>query len=154
MQSNALEEICLPDLIASQVTVSLPLSFVFLLAFIFIEDRIASEPVIPVRLLLNRSVAAACLTNWFMTFVFSCFTLEPNFSDTVISMSVFGLLYYGPIFFQVVRGLSATGAGVFALPHAVGAACGSLGAGIYMRWTSKYWYVLVIGRRPRVSAAE
>lgn len=51
------------------VLVSLPLSIVSLLGFIYIEARIASEPVIPVKLLLNRTVAAACLTNWFNTMV-------------------------------------------------------------------------------------
>ena len=75
------------------VYVSLALSFVFLLVFIYVEDRIASEPIIPVRLLLHQTVLAACLTNWFVT------------------MSVFALIYYGPIYFEVVRGVSATRAG-------------------------------------------
>lgn len=39
------------------VYVSLPLSFVLLCFFIYVEDQIASEPVIPVRLLLNSSVS-------------------------------------------------------------------------------------------------
>lgn len=39
------------------VYTSLPLSFVLLCVFIYVEDRIASEPVIPIRLLLNRSVS-------------------------------------------------------------------------------------------------
>ncbi|PPJ58944.1 hypothetical protein CBER1_04098 [Cercospora berteroae] len=105
------------------VYVSIPLSFVALAAFVFIEDRVASEPIIPVRLLLHQSVAAACLTNWFMT------------------MSVFGLIYYGPIFFQVVRNVTATRAGTLFIPQAVGTATGSLGSGIIMRWTGKYWYL-------------
>ncbi|KAI5371067.1 putative major facilitator superfamily, MFS transporter superfamily [Septoria linicola] len=105
------------------VYVSIPLSFAMLLAFIFIEDRVASEPIIPVGLLANRSVAAACLTNWFMT------------------MSVFALVYYGPIFFQVVRHVSATRAGTLFIPQAVGTAVGSLGSGIIMRWTGKYWHL-------------
>lgn len=105
------------------VYVSLPLSFVFLLLFIYVEDRVASEPVIPVRLLLNTSVMAACLTNWFIT------------------MSVFALIYYGPIYFQVVRGVSATRAGTLFIPQAAGAAVGSLGSGLIMRATGKYWYL-------------
>ena len=105
------------------VLVSLPLSFVFLLLFVYVEDRIASEPVIPVRLLLDRSVLAACLTNWFIT------------------MSIFTLIYYGPIYFQVVRGVTATRAGLLFIPQAVGAAIGSLGSGMIMRATGKYWYL-------------
>ena len=102
------------------VLVSLPLSLVFLAIFVYVEDRVASEPVIPVRLLLNQTVAAACLTNWFAT------------------MSVFGLIYYAPIYFEVVRGISATGAGALFIPQAAGTAVGSLGSGLIMRATGRY----------------
>ncbi|KAJ9667266.1 hypothetical protein H2201_002467 [Coniosporium apollinis] len=107
------------------VLTSLPLSAVFLLIFIYVEDGVASEPIIPVRLLLNRTVASACLTNWFTT------------------MSVFALLYYGPIYFQV-RGLSTTGAGARLIPQSVGAAVGSLGSGLIMRATGRYWLLNAI----------
>ncbi|KJY01208.1 MFS multidrug transporter like protein [Zymoseptoria brevis] len=102
------------------VYVSLPLSFVFLLIFIFVEDRVASEPVIPIRLILNQSVAAACLTMFFET------------------MSMFALIYYCPIFFEVVRGVSSTRAGTLFIPQAAGTAIGSLGSGLIMRATGKY----------------
>ncbi len=108
------------------VLVSLPLSVVFFLAFIYIEDRVASEPIIPVRLLLNQTVAAACLTNWFAT------------------MSVFGLIYYGPIYFQIIKGLSATRAGVLFIPQSAGTALGSLSSGLIMRATGKYWWLNII----------
>jgi hypothetical protein len=94
------------------VYVSLPLSFVFLLIFVYVEDRVASEPIIPVRLILHQSVAAGCLTMFFET------------------MSVFALIYYGPIFFQVVRGVSSTRAGTLFIPQAAGTAMGSLGSGM------------------------
>ncbi|KAL1649558.1 hypothetical protein SLS58_001615 [Diplodia intermedia] len=103
------------------VLVSLPLFAAFLLAFIVVEDRVAMEPIIPVRLLLNRTVWTACLTNWFTT------------------MAVFALLYYGPIYFQVL-GLSATQAGVRLIPQSVGTAAGSVGVGLVTRATGRYWY--------------
>lgn len=102
------------------VLISLPLSGIFLLLFIFVEDRIASEPVIPVRLLLDRTVLCGCLANWFGT------------------MSFFAILYYGPIYFQV-RGLSSTQAGVRLIPMSAGAALGSLGVGIITRITGRYY---------------
>ncbi|KAK4549543.1 hypothetical protein LTR36_006540 [Oleoguttula mirabilis] len=102
------------------VYVSLPMSFISLLLFIYIEERVALEPMIPVRLLLNQSVMAACLTNWFVT------------------MAVYALLYYGPIYFQVVRGLSATRAGALFIPSSAGAAIGSLSSGLIMRATGRY----------------
>lgn len=105
------------------VYVTLPLSGVFLLAFIYIEDRIASEPIIPVRLLLDRSVLAACFTLWFIT------------------MSIFALIYYGPIYFQVIHNVSSTRAGTLFIPQSAGAALGILGSGLIMRATGRYWYL-------------
>lgn len=104
------------------VLVTLPLSVVILMLFVYVEDRIASEPIIPVRLLLHRTVACACLANWFGT------------------MAVYSLLYYGPIYFQVL-GLSATAAGARLIPTSIGASVGSLVTGILMRATGTY-YVL------------
>ncbi|KAL4896167.1 MFS general substrate transporter [Aspergillus ambiguus] len=101
------------------VLTTLPLSAVFLGLFVYVEAKIASEPVIPVRLLLDRTVASSCLTNWFST------------------MAVFGLLFYLPLFFQV-QGLSATAAGVRLIPQAIGTSLGSLGSGILMRATGRY----------------
>lgn len=48
------------------VMTCLPLSVVLLGAFSMVELWYAKEPVIPVRLLGNRTVLAVCLTNWFM----------------------------------------------------------------------------------------
>lgn len=117
------------------VYVSMPLSLVILLAFIYIEDKVADEPIIPVRLLANQSVLAACLTNWFGT------------------MSVFALMYYGPVYFEVVRGISAAGAGTLFIPQSVGAAVGSLGSGFIMRATGKYRLLNVCIQTMMVAAA-
>ncbi|KAL8840734.1 MAG: hypothetical protein Q9170_001172 [Blastenia crenularia] len=106
------------------VLVSLPLSAVGLLIFIYVEANYASEPVIPVRLLLDRTVLSACLTNWFS------------------SMWQFSLLFYGPIYFQV-KGLSTTAAGARLIPSAVGLAIGSVGSGLVMRWTGRYYLLSV-----------
>lgn len=101
------------------VLVSLPLSAVALGVFVWIESRWAKEPVLPISLLLNRTVAAACLTNWF------------------IIMSAFMGTFYVPIFFQV-KGFSATAAGMRLIPQSIGGSIGSLGAGLIMNYTGKY----------------
>ncbi|KAL1954176.1 hypothetical protein VTO42DRAFT_1532 [Malbranchea cinnamomea] len=103
------------------VITALALSGVFLLLFIFVEEKIASEPVIPVRLLLDRTVLSACLTNWFGT------------------MSVFAVLIYMPVYLQN-QGHSATMAGTRLIAQAVGVSLGSLGLGILMRATGRYLY--------------
>lgn len=118
------------------VYVSLPMSAVFHTAFVLVEDKWASEPIIPVRLLLNQTVAAACLTNWFVT------------------MSVFALIYYAPIYFQVVRGISATNAGILFIPQAMGTALGSLGSGMLMRATGKYRLLNVVAQILMVAACS
>lgn len=101
------------------IYMTLSLSFIFLLLFIYIESNHASEPIIPVKLLLNRTVLAACLTNWFLT------------------MCVFSILFYGPIYFQV-KGLSTTQAGLRLIPQSIGTAMGSVISGLIMRQTGKY----------------
>lgn len=101
------------------VLTSLPVSAVFLGLFIYVEANIASEPVIPVHLLLNRTVLSACLTNWFVT------------------MTIYGLLFYLPLYFQV-QGSSATGAGARMIPQALGMSIGSMGSGVIMRATGRY----------------
>ena len=105
------------------VITSLALSAVFLGLFIYVESTYAEEPVIPVRLLLDRTVLSSCFTNWFTT------------------MSVFSLVFYGPIYFQV-QGLSPTQAGIRLIPQSLGAV-GSISTGLVMRWTGRYYYLTV-----------
>lgn len=101
------------------VLISFPISAIFLGLFIYIEARVAAEPIIPIKLLLDRTVASACLTNWFTT------------------MAVFGLLFYLPLYFQV-QGMSATAAGVRLIPQAIGTSIGSLACGFIMRAKGRY----------------
>ncbi|KAI4226948.1 MAG: hypothetical protein L6R36_002762 [Xanthoria steineri] len=106
------------------VLVSLPFSAVSLVVFIIIEANHAAEPVIPVRLLLDRTVLSACLTNWFTT------------------MCYFSILFYAPIYFQV-KGLSTTAAGARLIPASVGVAIGSVASGLIMRKTGRYYYLSI-----------
>jgi MFS family permease len=101
------------------VLVSLALSLLSLAAFIYVEACVASEPVIPVKLLLDRTVLAACLTNWFATIV------------------LYIGLFYVPIFFQA-KGLSTTAAGARLIPQSIGVSFGSLSCGLIMNRTGKY----------------
>ncbi|KAL8765727.1 MAG: hypothetical protein Q9209_007292 [Squamulea sp. 1 TL-2023] len=106
------------------VLVSLPLSAISLLAFIYVEANRASEPVIPVRLLMDRTVLSACLTNWFTT------------------MCQFSILFYAPIYFQV-KGLSTTAAGARLIPASIGVGIGSIASGLIMRKTGRYYYLSI-----------
>ncbi len=105
------------------VLTTITLSALFFGAFVYIEEKVAGEPIIPVRLLLDRTVASACFINWFNT------------------MATFALIFYGPLYFQVVMDLSPAASGARLIPQSLGTAIGSLGSGIIMRSTGKYYWL-------------
>ncbi|KAL8667535.1 MAG: hypothetical protein Q9168_007253, partial [Polycauliona sp. 1 TL-2023] len=102
------------------VVVSLPISLVLFVGFAYVEVKVAVEPVIPVKLLLNQTVLAACLTSWFF------------------SMAQLALTFYAPIFFQI-QGKSAKQAGLLLIPTSVGAAVGGIASGMMIRASGRYY---------------
>ncbi|KAF4624518.1 hypothetical protein G7Y89_g13651 [Cudoniella acicularis] len=101
------------------VLIALPLSFVLALAFIYFE-RFHAEPIIPVTLLLNRTILAACLTNWFAT------------------MARFGVIFYLPLYF-LVQGYSVTATGLRLVPESVAIGITGFGVGLIIRQTGRYY---------------
>ena len=104
------------------VLTSFPLSGVLLIIFAIVEEKVASEPIIPVRLLIDRTVSASCLSFWF-TF-----------------MAFYGTVYYMPVYLQLL-GNSPTRAGLRFIFSSAGTAIGAFGAGVMMRATGKYLYL-------------
>lgn len=102
------------------ILVMLPASGVSLLVFTLVELKYATEPVIPVRLLVHRTVLSVCLMNWFYT------------------MSYNTLLFYAPIFFQI-QGKSEFAAGIRLIPLSIGVAVGSVTCGLIIRASGKYY---------------
>lgn len=101
------------------VLVCLPASGLFLLIFLYIEKNFASEPIIPLHLLKNRTVLAASFTY--------CFD----------HMSAFGVIYYIPLYLQVL-GNSSVQSGLRLLPNSAGQAIAALAVGIIIRATGVY----------------
>ncbi|RKP07837.1 major facilitator superfamily-domain-containing protein [Thamnocephalis sphaerospora] len=66
--------------------------------FLFVEYRFAKEPIVPLRLFRTRSVCAICL------------------GSLLFGWAFFSPIYYLPMFFQTVRGSSATASGLELLP--------------------------------------
>ncbi|KJZ71450.1 hypothetical protein HIM_09174 [Hirsutella minnesotensis 3608] len=97
---------------------TIPLSVVIFVAFLWWESR-AKQPIIPVKLLLDRTVLAACLCNLLCTMV------------------VMAGIFYVPMYLQVL-GDSATNAGLKILPSPVGVSVFSIAAGYLMRRTGRY----------------
>ncbi|KAK3684783.1 major facilitator superfamily domain-containing protein [Podospora appendiculata] len=100
------------------VLTSIPLSLVTLAVFIWWESR-AAQPVIPVRLLVHRTVFAACMTCLLCTMV--------------MMMTMF----YLPLYLQVL-GYTTTQAGVRLLAAPVCMSVFSLGSGYIMKRTGRY----------------
>ncbi|TWU72131.1 hypothetical protein ED733_002604 [Metarhizium rileyi] len=97
---------------------TLPLSIVAFAGFLWWESR-ARQPIIPVRLLMSRTVLAACCTNLLATMV------------------VLTLIFYVPMYLQVL-GESATDAGLRILPSPVGVSISSVLAGYIMKRTGRF----------------
>lgn len=97
---------------------TISLSPIVFILFLWWESK-AKQPIIPVKLLLNRTVLAACLSNFFCTMV------------------IFALLFYIPLYLQV-RGRTSTEVGLIILFSPLGSFFSSVGAGIMMNKTGRY----------------
>ncbi|KAI9574971.1 vacuolar amino acid permease [Boletus coccyginus] len=94
---------------------------IFGLAFVYVEARWAPYPVMPLRLISQRTPLAVALAN------------------LMASMTAFSMLYNVPLYFSAVRLNSSTDAGLHLLPHSVALSMGSVIAGWWMRKTGKLY---------------
>ncbi|KAJ8071093.1 hypothetical protein OCU04_001436 [Sclerotinia nivalis] len=101
------------------VLISLPLSFISLMIFIVTELKYAKEPIIPLPLLCDLSVAGGCLTNAFS------------------SASRFAVIFYLPLFLEA-QGYTATKIGLRLIPGSIGTAIASMMAGIIVKSTGRF----------------
>jgi predicted MFS family arabinose efflux permease len=97
---------------------TLPLSAVLFAAFLWWESR-AEQPIIPVRLLRDRTILAACLASF------------------LISMVLLTATFYIPLYLQVLGDSSST-VGLKFLPSPLGGWFGALATGFGMAWTGRY----------------
>lgn len=99
--------------------IALPLAAVLLAAFVAIEARYAREPIVPLKLLCNRTLIAAYLAAFFG------------------SMMFYTLMFYVPIYLQL-KGASTSETGLQLIPESVGGGLGPFAAGTYTRITGTY----------------
>ncbi|KAG9038238.1 hypothetical protein FRB95_002199 [Tulasnella sp. JGI-2019a] len=95
---------------------------VFCFVFVGVEGFVSKQPIMPLRLLKQRTPFAVAMANFF-----TC-------------MVSFSALYNIPLYYQSVLLESASNAGLHLLPISVALAAGSLGAGIYMKATGRFYY--------------
>lgn len=101
-------------------------SGVLLFLFYYWEAKKAIEPVMPIEVIFHRTVMSACLTNFFG------------------SALMYTFFYYGPLFLQAVYGYEFFDVSPCVLINIIGGALGSLGSGLYMHHTGKYWTAGII----------
>jgi EmrB/QacA subfamily drug resistance transporter len=98
-----------------------------IVAFIFAERAYKDEALLPLRLFKNRTVAVGSI------------------SSTIIGMAMFGGLLTVPLYLQIVKGSTATEAGLQMIPFVIGIMAGSIAAGQLIARTGRYRIFPIIG---------
>ncbi|MEO6885664.1 MAG: MDR family MFS transporter [Jatrophihabitantaceae bacterium] len=98
-----------------------------LAAFIWVQDKMGDEALIPLRLFKNG--------------VFSVGSAQ----SFVIGIGMFGGMMSIPLYLQIVKGASPTKAGLLLLPMVAGMMVASLSSGIYTAKTGRYKIFPVMG---------
>lgn len=93
--------------------------------FLVVEWRFASEPFAPKHIVLNRTLLASYLCNFFLSGV-----------NLIV-------IFNSSLYLQAVRGLNPAQVGLVLIPNMVGGAIGSVSSGLIMRATGRY-YLLTI----------
>ncbi|ORY19774.1 major facilitator superfamily domain-containing protein [Clohesyomyces aquaticus] len=93
------------------------------IVFVLVEKYVASNPFAPGRIILNRSLFACYLCNFF------------SFGGWLAS------LFFIPLYWQVSQGYNAARAGLLLVPCIFSGVSGSLIGGIYMQKTGQYYWI-------------
>jgi hypothetical protein len=104
---------------------SLSVSAVLFVIFILVEIYLAAEPFAPGHIIFNRTFFACYCCNFF------------SFGGWLAA------LFYIPLYFQAVDGVSATTAGVRLLPCILSGVFGSVLSGLLMKWSGKYYWLTI-----------
>jgi len=94
--------------------------------FVLIEKYVAKHPFAPGHIILDRSLIACYLCNFFA------------FGGWLAA------IFFIPLYWQVTGGFSASQAGLLLVPSIISGVSGSLFSGIYMKRTAKYYWITVI----------
>jgi EmrB/QacA subfamily drug resistance transporter len=98
-----------------------------IVGFVLAERAYKDEALLPLRLFRNRTVAVGSI------------------SSTIIGMAMFGGLLTVPLYLQIVKGSSATQAGLQMIPFVIGIMAGSIAAGQLIARTGRYRIFPIIG---------
>lgn len=103
-------------------TTTIVLSVLLFAAFLIVESKYATEPIIPVALLRTRSVLLTC------------------FAGLGLMMARWSVLFYTPVYAIALRGWSPASAGLILVPTNVGFALGGILVGwVHIRKAGSYY---------------
>ncbi|MFI7541458.1 MDR family MFS transporter [Actinoplanes sp. NPDC049599] len=105
-----------------------------IVGFILAERAYKDEALLPLRLFKNRTVAVGSI------------------SSTIVGMAMFGGLLTVPLYLQIVKGSSATEAGLQMIPFVIGIMAGSITSGQLIARTGRYRVFPIIGSILMLSA--
>ncbi|MBL7260398.1 MDR family MFS transporter [Paractinoplanes lichenicola] len=105
-----------------------------LAAFVFAERAYGHEALLPLRLFRNRTIAVGAT------------------SSTILGMAMFGGLMTVPLYLQIVKGSTATMAGLQMIPFVFGIMSGSIISGQLIARTGRYRIFPIIGSTLMVAA--
>ncbi|KAI8330877.1 major facilitator superfamily domain-containing protein [Chlamydoabsidia padenii] len=112
---------------SAAVIAPLVLSFGLVGFFAVIESKFAREPILPPRLFKKRSVVSTVITNWWF------------------GVNFFSLVYYLPVYFQVVKGDSAMWSGIRLIPMQMVLCVASTSSGFLITKTGAYRPFIWVG---------
>jgi hypothetical protein len=95
--------------------------------FCAVETLLASEPFAPKRIIVNRSLFSSYLVNFF------------GMGSGMAAM------FYISLYFQAVLAKTAMEAGLLLVPSIIAGVFGSLGGGLIMQATGKFYWLTVAG---------
>ncbi|KAJ3012972.1 UNVERIFIED_CONTAM: hypothetical protein HDU68_000929 [Siphonaria sp. JEL0065] len=121
---------------SAQTIIMFALSPFLFAAFVFVELKVAKEPIIPASMFMNASIPALLVV---------AFCMGAGFFSSV---------YYISLFFQMVNGDSATTAGIKTIPLVFGVVALSITSGIYISKTGNYKRFLFIGPAFMIAGAS
>jgi len=103
--------------------ISFALFVVFFAIFASVEIKFAAEPFAPKRIIANPSLVAAYLTNFFGV------------------AAGLPLIFNTSLYLQATQGLSPSKAAWYLLPTILASVIGSLGGGLIIQATGKYYWI-------------
>ena len=112
---------------SSPVIIGLGVGGVSLLALFFLQESRAPEPILPLRLFRLRMFAVGM------------------FVMMVLGIAMFGAISFLPVYFQVVKGASATSSGLRMLPMMLGVVALSIFSGLMISRTGRYRVFPILG---------